>query len=307
MSFLTRELSRILGRPITLYYFRWGSDATSYYAFTDGETAITAAGALDGSSPPTTVSYTPTPIERGTITSSGTLDKATLEVTVPRNNGLAELFIAYPPAQVVTCVIRQAHRGETDSWPAIWVGRVTSMRFEDSAAKFTLEPVATSLRRTGLRRNYQFGCPHALYGPQCRADKPAATVTVAVTSISNQTLVLPTGWFGSIPITKYLGGLAQWTTPDGNTEIRTILRKSGNDDLVLGGIIRGLSAAQNVELSLGCNHKMDDCADLHVEIDSGSPLQSNIHNFGGQPWIPLENPVGRSQRINVKLPRGSRN
>lgn len=306
-TFLGFELSRSSARPITLYYFRWGSDAASYYSFTDSTSTVNAPGPLEDTSPQTMVDYTTETIERGTITSSGTLDKAQLEVTVPRDNDLAELFVAYPPAQVVTCVIRQGHLGATDDYPAIWVGRVTSMRFEDSDAKFTLEPVATSLRRTGLRRNYQLGCPHALYGQQCRADKPAATVTVAVTSISNQTLVLPTGWFGSIPINKYLGGLAQWTTPEGNTEIRTILRKSGTDNLVLGGIIRGLSAAQNVELSLGCNHKMDDCADLHVEIDSGSPLQSNIHNFGGQPWIPLENPVGRSQRTKVKLPRGSRN
>lgn len=304
MSFITRELSRWLGRPITLYYFKWGSDAASYYAFTDSETTVNAPGPIEEASPFTMVDYTPEAIERGSITSSGSLDKAQLELTLPRDSNLAALFLAYPPSQVVTCVIRQGQRGEADDYPAIWVGRVTSMRFEDSAAKFTLEPVATSLRRTGLRRNYQYGCPHALYGTQCRADKPSATVTVAVTSISGQTLVLPAGWFGAIPLNKYLGGLAQWTTPAGNIEIRTILRKSGSDDLILAGVIRGLSAAQNVELSLGCNHLMDDCEDLHVEIDSGSPLASNIHNFGGQPWIPLQNPVGRSFNIDVRLPRG---
>lgn len=293
MSFLTREISRLLGRPITLYYFRWGSDSASFYAYTDAEVTINATGSLAGE----TVDYLPLAISRDRITASGTLDKAQLNITAPRDCDLASLFIAYPPPQVVTAIIRQAHRGETDSFPANWVGRVLAAQFEGSTAKFSLEPIATSMRRTGLRRNYQYGCPLPLYGGQCRADKTAATVDVAVTSISGQTLVLPSGWFGSIAITKYLGGLAQWTTPDGNVEIRTILRYSGTDNLVLGGVIRGLTGGNTVHLSLGCNHQLDDCTDLHVQTGGAS----NAPNYGGQPWIPFTNPVGKSLQTSTSL------
>jgi hypothetical protein len=200
-------------------------------------------------------------------------------------------------------VIRQAHLGEADSYPPIWVGRAISMSFEGSRATFVLHPIITSQRRPGLRRNYQYGCPHVLYGEQCRADKEAATVIVELNTIDGQTLIMPAAWHGSIAVEKYLGGLVQWETPEGNVEVRTILKISGVRDLVLGGLVRGLSGGQDVEVSLGCNHLMDDCHELHVEDDVPGST-SNVHNYGGQPWIPLENPVGRSQRINAKIPKG---
>lgn len=297
MTFATTEVSRKDGKPIALYFFRYGSDAASYYAYTDAEQEVTAPGAIAG----TDVTYSPIPIKRGAIGSAGTLDKATLELRLQRDLPLAADYVGYPPSVVMSLVIRQAHVGVFSTGavleaPVIWSGRILSVSFEGSEAKLTCEPISTSMRRTGLRRRYQVGCPHALYGDECRADKVAATIDVNITSVDSNKIIMPAAWFGSIAVTKYLGGLAQWTTPEGNVEIRTILSTAAGKDLVLNGIIRGLVAAQTVSVSLGCNHLQDDCSDLHVE-DGVVGSTSNIHNYGGQDWIPDDSPIGQKSQF----------
>ena len=102
---------------------------------------------------------------------------------------------------------------------------------------------------------------------------------------------MPAAWFGSRDVTKYLGGLVEWTTAAGNLEIYTILQIFNGKDLLISGLVRDLTAGMTVSVSLGCNRTRDDCLNLHVE--SGiTPARGNIRNYGGQDWIPTDSPVG---------------
>lgn len=296
MTFEAQERSRQRGQPIELYYFRYGVGAESYFAYTNAEESVFAASSVGGD----VVEYQKFPIERDKIESSGTLDRQTIRVRLPRDSGLLEHFVSYPPTAVVSLVIRQAHVGallqmspEVLDAPAIWVGRVVGVKFAGSNGLLECEPISTSMRRLGLRRHYQHGCPLPLYGDQCKAHKPTATTDVVATGVTQTTITMPAAWFGSIAVTKYLGGLAEWTTPSGNVEVRTILRISGGKDLVCSGPVlgHGITAGTTVSVSLGCNRSQDDCLNLHVE--SGiSPPRGNIRNYGGQDWIPTESPIG---------------
>lgn len=233
--------------------------------------------------------YTPVPIMRGSISTQGNLDRSALEIKLPATTALAELYRFYPPSRVVNVVIRQGHLTDPDlDFPAVWVGRVISSSRDGNEQKFTCEPISTSMRRTGLRRNYQYGCPHALYGPQCRASKEAASVFATVVEAANNLITLPVDW-NNAPPSKYTGGLVEWTTPQGNREIRTILQVPSGVGLLVNGNLRGIEAGTQVLVSLGCNHQMTDCQDLHIENGTGQP---NIKNYGGQPWIPTQNPLG---------------
>jgi hypothetical protein len=80
---------------------------------------------------------------------------------------------------------------------------------------------------------------------------------------------------------KYIGGIAEWMVADGRIERRSIVRRNG-DVLTFAADARGLLPGGTVSLVLGCDHTMDDCRQVH----------NNILNFGGQPEIPLTNPVG---------------
>lgn len=303
MVFTPKEVSRAQGSPVALYFFQYGSDDAAYAAYTDAEHEITAPGRIAGAD----VVYVPASIMRKNISSSGTLDKSSIEVVIPRNLSLTSRFTLFPPSVVVSCVIRQGHLGEvTGDYPAAWVGRVAAFSFQGSQAVLGLEPFSTSMRRAGLRRNYQFGCPHVLYAlGTCNADPTPATIAVTITGGTGSILTLPAAWFGAIPIAKYLSGTVRWVTAEGNTEIRMILQTIADQDLLLDGPILDLVNGDSVDILLGCNRQHGvtisgvpspdgDCFNLHKEVVTGDP---NSKNFGGQPWIPLKNPVGTTSSI----------
>jgi hypothetical protein len=271
MSFDVYESSRSKADPVNLYFFKYGQTPTSYYAYTDAEEPVTYLG----------VKYEPIPLDRGPINSSGSLDKSTMNVSMPHDASISEIFRVYPPGQVVTLIIRQGHISDSsEQYFVVWAGRVLSRTVEGFECTFHCEPIATSMERAGLRRNYQFGCPHTLYGTQCKANMAPATSVKTIQSLAADSITLLAAWAPNPQ--KYVGGMVKWAR-DGNTELRTIIRVTSGVNLKLSGVVRGLSVGDSIEVILGCNRQMDDCRDLH----------SNINNFGGQPWIPTKNPFAK--------------
>ncbi|MDY7117122.1 phage BR0599 family protein [Halomonas sp. SSL-5] len=270
--FETFFTSRAGSRPIYLYDLTFGEGDAGKLRLTSAERPIYALGGR----------FDPAQIKHGEIESSGTLDNATLEVKTPRTNPLVEIFRVYPPERVVNLVI---YRGELDDpdaeFKAVWSGRVLNFGLQGLEATFSCEPIATAIRRPGLRRTYQYGCPHALYGPQCRADKTAASSPGQVTSISGSVVTLASGW-NAQHAAKYTNGMLEWAGEGGTTR-RTILQVLAGDQLLLAGVIHDLAPGDAVTAVLGCNHQMSDCKDLH----------DNILNYGGQPWITKINPLGQ--------------
>lgn len=283
MSFDDYESSVSRGSPVQTFLFTYGTDPSEYYAYTDHTEVITLSDAKD---------YMPVPIRHGGLSADGTLDKSAIKIDTDIGTDLAEIFRVYPPPEVVSLVIRQGHLDDVDEeFLVIWAGRVVASGREHSELVLSGEPVSTSLRRPGLRRHYQYGCPHALYEgvvgkPGCHADKPSKTVAATVASISGAAVTLNGGWNGAFAAAKFLGGLLEWEAPGGSTDRRTILRVSGNT-LSLSGLPTNLSATDAVDVILGCNHRAyaeqgGDCL----------PLHNNINDYGGCLWIPTKNPIG---------------
>jgi hypothetical protein len=285
MSFQSYETSRQKGEVTTLYHFYYLNGQQFY--LTDAERPVTINGIGEA--------FQPTPIQHGKITSSGTLDKANLEIRMPQNSLISESFRAYPPSDVVNCIVRQMHRDDpAQEALVVWSGRILSAGWEGNELKLTCEPISTALRRTGLRRHYQLGCPLVLYGAQCAASRVGATTpAVEVAAVSGSTATLPPGWLpGGWPtsgrtIEKFVGGVIEWdiTGPTGPATIkRTILNILGGQNVVMTGKPTGLVAGMQVRLVLGCNHLMSDCKTVH----------NNVKNYGGQPFIPIKTPFGFS-------------
>lgn len=269
-----------VGQPAELYFFRYGTDPASYYAYTDVTEAITVGA----------YTYQPLPIKRGKIVASGTLDKSAMSVTAPLSSDVAELFRIYPPDEVVTLVIRAGSitdgtTGVEGDWPVIWSGRVIQCSRDNESgpiATFTCEPASTSMRRTGLRRHYQLSCPHVLYAQGdslCNADKVARTISTTVSALTTASVTVPAGALTGYSLLKFLGGTVEWVGPAGRT-VRSIIKISGGS-FQLSGPTTGLAVADSVAVSLGCNHQTDDCQLIH----------NNLLNYGGQPYIPQINPV----------------
>lgn len=275
MTFPIRESSRTLGEPVNLYFIVYGDTPASYYAYTDSEQEVH----LNFDAALGEVIFKPIPITHGNITASGSLDKSAVEMRTPQSAELAQLFTLHPPSQIIRLTIFQAHDGDGD-YRVEWVGRILGSSREVNEAVYTCEPVSTSMKRPGLRRNYQYQCPHVLYGPQCKADRGRATILRSVTGVAGALVSLPPGWDANPD--RFNGGLAEWLTADGRTELRTIQKRADANTLILSGIAAGLVPGAQIKLSWGCKHDTPDCRDLHA----------NVLNFGGQPWIPLKNPLG---------------
>lgn len=270
----------LTGRVVPGRAFEHGSFGP--YAFTNAESPIIRAG----------ITYMPWPIKHTEIISTGNLDKSDITITMATGSGLEDEFIGYPPSQVINLTIFQGHMDDTPSlvdYPAQWLGRITAPEYTDNEIAFNAVPVSASIQRPGLRRNYQLGCPHVLYGAACQANKVNATVARVVNTITRNkaTLTVALGGGGILPA-NYIGGLLEWNTAGGRKETRTIAKVSVDGlEVTVRGSLRGLAVTDAVGVVLGCAHNMTACNDLH----------DNIHNFGGQPFIPLENPLSQKNQF----------
>lgn len=296
MSFDQRENSRYSGTPVSLYLIQGAENSDEGgnigpFGFNNGETIINRKIGVNDLGQDIILPFYPWPIKNSAITHDGTLDKSDVTISMSLGSEIDQLFLAYPPSQVVNLTIFEGHIGDPateENYPAIWLGRILGSTYKKNEIELSCQPVSTSLKRPGLRRNYQIGCPHVLYGSQCRASRAAATVARSVVSVTRNRVMVD-GWLGA-QFGLYVGGLLEWINSDtGVRELRTIanvLNDSGTSVIVIRGIARGLAAGTQLSVIRGCNRQM-----------SGCNQHNNIQNYGGQPFIPLENPLSSKNQF----------
>ena len=268
--------------PITLFRFIYdgvvGGSPISQFLYTDAETSVTE--------PSENLVYEPQPITHDNIRSNGTLDHATLTVSIPKALALADLFLVYPPSQPVTLILRAGHIGET-VFPVKWTGRVIGCKRTAGVAELSCQPIQTALARPGLRRRYSLFCPYVLFDPDtCKANEANVTQSgIDVSGIAGQVLTVPMGWNGAIPVAKYNTGKAVWTNAaTGQIERRRILDAQASR-IRVAGLVRGLpinASPGPLSVVAGCNRNEDDCANIH----------NNLLNCGCMPLLPKDNPIG---------------
>lgn len=298
MGFSLFEISRRSGSPAELYLFKYGAGAESHYAYTNAERPITFNSII----------FNPIPITRDSFAVTGTLDRQDLSLDVPHTSEIPELVRIYPPNTPVSLAIYQGHLDDPDQeFLPIWNGRVTAVSRKASTATITCQMIFTSLRRQGLRRNWQYGCPHLLYGPACRADKPSATTTGVVTALGSTGFHgVGTGGVNTISyvgvsggtlaavFARLVGGTLEFTNDAGDFSATTIYdayNDSGQDYVrCTRPLPVGLAIGDTVAFVNGCDHAMTGC-NLHTPADGSA--DTNIQNYGGQPWIPTKNPTNQ--------------
>lgn len=280
MSFAGKESSRQEGQPISLYRFKYGPNPENYYAYTNGEGVINFDGHI----------YVPRAINNSDIIASGNLDKTSLNINCSRDLEIVSTIGAYSSHRTAL-TIHQGHWGDAD-FRLAWVGRVLGRTLNDREAILNCEPASSALSRMGLRRNWQMRCPHPLYGPGCFADRERVSSTHVVAGVTGSRIALPEGWNEHASKALYFGGVVEWTTLSGRTELRTIMKVvEATNTLSLDGPASDLLVGMNVKVAPGCTHVREGpggCLDLH----------DNILNYGGQHMIPEKNPLGITNNFN---------
>ncbi|MBP3933025.1 MAG: phage BR0599 family protein, partial [Pseudomonas sp.] len=276
MSYESKENSVDLGSPVTLFEFIYGLTEGDAYRYSTTVDAVTLAGRA----------WQPHNLKHSEITSAGSLDRSELTITARSDIEVARLFIAAPPSQPVVVNIWRGHAltglQGWDEFKRIWTGRVLNTAWLEADVEFKCEPIATSAKRVGLRRNYQYGCPHVLYGTACTVSELANTAQAKVVSVINSaTLVLQLlSPPAEVTAARLLGGVFKLTLSTG----RQVLRSITSAQIVAGGVqvslMSGVPEAAvglRCSVSRGCRHTFDDCRTFN-----------NASNFGGCPNIPTK-------------------
>lgn len=277
MTLLSREYGEDTGAPINL--LRFESDALDApILWTDIAFPVTHGGQV----------YQPVPVRVGNISTGDALDKAQLELEVPTDSEVPMLFRYYPLGGVLHLTILYGHDGDpANEFAAIWSGRVLQVSHKDDQGTATLdcEPISTALRRPGLRRNYQRMCQHALYGPKCRVQKAAHTISATIVNADNGKVQIDEPPSFSL----FRGGSIEWVRkipgqiPVRDTRMITdVMLRNGKMEITTLSPVIGAIVGEQVSLSRGCDHALATC----------SGVFNNAPNYGGMPWIPLDNPAG---------------
>lgn len=256
-------------RPVYLYEVSYANQ--SKIRFTSADKPIVFEGET----------YDRYPVKHGRLTVSAALDRTSLDIETSRDNPMVELFRVRTPEYVVNIKILKGDDSLSE-FRNYWHGRVHNFTRVGAKVTFACEPVSTQMRRPGLRRNYQAGCPLVLYGSQCRANRVEFQYEATVNSIEDGKVVLMDGWLPEGRVAhSFLGGLLTWQGEDGEL-LRQLTNNDDDNTWYLDSSSVGLESGDTVFMAMGCPHTLVACRDTF----------NNALNYGGQPWIPLDNPLG---------------
>lgn len=265
MSYDAVERSAAGGRPVEIYAFARGS-ITWRYTSADRDVVVESR------------THKAAPIKRGSLEQGPELNRSGLKLTVPRDLDVVQQYQLAPPSEPVVLILRQYHEGDGEP-VLVWSGRIVSVSFKATQAEINLEPVATSMRRTGLRRRYQGPCPHVLYGPGCALAAPDWAVSGTVTAVAN--LQVTAAVFATQPDGWWEGGYIQWLVATGTYERRFIFAHTG-DTIEVDALPFDLPVGTVLDAFPGCDHTLATCDEKF----------DNAPNYGGMPFIPRKNPFG---------------
>lgn len=273
MSFNAVDASRAAGSYFSLIRFTYGPSASQVLGYTSDEQPVTHLGLV----------YEPVPLTHGNVLSASVSSDNAMQFELPEDSGVSRLFRFGTPPYPVAVTLFLGHRGEAEIVP-VWSGTIKTVKPspEELKSTFSCQWTGAALDLLGATRNYQYGCPFSLYGAECGASRVAATTNASAVSINGRTVGLSAGWGNPTDYPKYVNGYASWAGPLGQ-ESRSILSITVGGTVTLSSPPTGLALGAPVSLTFGCNRLMSDCRGTH----------NNINRFGGQPYIPIENPIGK--------------
>lgn len=263
MTYDAREASVQSGAPVELFEFARGS---LVFRYTSADADFEFGGET----------FVAAPLQRGKLETSSERARNALTIQCARDFEIADFYRVAPPTDIVSLIVRRVHRDDAGV-AVIWHGRVLNCDWQGSVASLRCEPVTSSLRRPGLRRSYQRGCPHVLYQQgdgMCNVVRATHSTVTTVAAVSGLTLTVAA--LGAKP---FAGGFVEWEVASGVIERRFIVSFSGLV-LTLSQAFQGIAIADAVTVSPGCDHTQATCNGTYA----------NGPNYGGFPFIPIINP-----------------
>lgn len=228
------------------------------------------------------VIYRAVPISRSEIELSTDETSASFTVNFPLDSEFLELFRVAPPSGLVTLLCEKFDDVTQATTEIVFKGRIVNVGWETNAAVVTCESSSQAIRRMGLRRHYQYGCPYMLFGGECRVDREQFVTIGAATNLTTITFDLIEGV--GRPHGYFAGGYVEYTHSELQTTERIAISDSNGDTgvITLFSFPIGLSPGEEVRVYAGCDRTLKTCAEKF----------NNAENYGGMPFIPTKDPFG---------------
>lgn len=229
--------------------------------------------------------YAAIAISCGKIPSLTDTTKDTLDISLPRSNPVAQLFLAGPPTELISVTIWSNHLTDvTGTHVVIWKGHIASVDWQEEKAVISCETIFKALNRSGLGPRYSRQCITDVYSSQCKLIREQWFMSGIASSISGADIIIPE--IIGQPDNWFAGGYLEFENLDnGNIEYRFI-RSSVNTTgkITLNVFALNVKTNQTVKVYPGCDHQLSTC-----DSKFGNAL-----NYRGQPYIPTKNPFGGS-------------
>lgn len=264
MSYQTFEESVHDAAPIECYKF---VGSFKDYRYTSADQEVTVNGEV----------YTPAALKRNGVR-AGTHNEETLALELELPFDLAVVtdyaYAESPPKLSLT--VYRVHRGTSfaTDWALLWTGQVSTFSVQGRTARLRVPSVfSRALQGSVPNVYYQTPCNHVLYDGRCKVSPAAFTQSTTVSTVGINNVVVADDGFadGVLKAGEIIN--------DRNGERRMIL---GNvaDTITIGFPFVDLVAGDTVTLRAGCDLSFSTCKNKF----------NNTLNFGGQPYIPSDNP-----------------
>ncbi|HEX7111722.1 MAG TPA: phage BR0599 family protein [Mizugakiibacter sp.] len=261
MTSEAREASLDQGQPIKLIRF---TRAAKLWTYADADRVIVYNGDT----------YAKLAIGVSEIRDSSEANKASIQITLPKDADVAANWRPFPPSDPVFVTVLTQHYGETD-FLVDWIGRIIGSNFNNTTLTLTSEPSGTAARRRGRTRVWQRSCDVPLFSQgrgMCNLIRDNFAVPAVLTAVSGLTLTAAA--FGSLTDGRFQRGDIEWMRSDGLVERRSIDAHSGTS-IVIDSAGAELAVGLAVTAYPGCGQTFADCEYF-----------SNTDNYGGELYMP---------------------
>lgn len=285
------------GRPVVLIDLSYEIGADIYYAgATSAERELSRQGYAGV--------YEPIPIDLGSF-SVGIVGSETLTMRLPRDSNIGRLvWPDIPQAPMSIAVSLGDLADDISEWPLplrrLFIGGVSGVSVNaEGELELTLTPAITSAADGELMRTFGHNCGHVLFGPKCGLSREAHTHTATVSIVERSSLDSLSWGSGNRvsfelpdarPREAFIGGTISWThegqprsVPIYDAAIDEIAPGVYQYVLTLPSAPDGLAPGVEVKVTQGCPRSLGGCRDIY----------QNVLNFGGFPWVPYKNPIGK--------------
>ena len=256
--------------PSELYHI-WTEDESYNWYYTSGDISISFEGNT----------YEPATLKRSVVQYDVSFETTTLSLEVGRLEDPIMQYMALNPLKITWISVMKIHRNSNPiTAMVIFIGQIKNVTFKGPLGKVSCVGFEYVLKQSIPIGKFQKACNHSVFDSNCTLDKTSFETSATVT-VSGEGLILTSTSFGAQADDYFTRGFVVFDN-GGHIERRMITQHAGNNIKIRFKFI-DLISTDSVKAYPGCDQRETTCNDKF----------SNLDNFQGFIFIPIDNPVTR--------------